>query len=153
MSHSSGGLHANAPSWLSHHLSTQRRNPSYVLVKVHDECKNEAILLDIWKAQGRSGSQGRRALAGGRWREKINVDFAGISVPSSRRYGTIRQKERDGYNIPGLFKHRENLCLYGSSNATPRPPRNEGNITVMFMHLFMRFPSPCVPTLRAKRTT
>lgn len=62
------------------------------------------MLLDIWKARGRSGSQGQRALAGGRWREKITVDFAGIFVPSWRRYDTIpsQQKERDGYSI-GTF--------------------------------------------------
>ena len=53
-------------------------DPLYVPVKVHDERKTEAMLLDIWKASGRSGSQGQRALADDiddRWREKIIIDF------------------------------------------------------------------------------
>jgi hypothetical protein len=86
------------------------RNLSYVLVKVHDECKTEAMLLDIWKARGRSGS---------------------APVPFNRRgqVGTVTE----------LFKPRENLCLYGSFNTMLRPTRNEANIHAFSEHPVVAF--------------
>jgi hypothetical protein len=110
------------------------RNLSYVLVKVHDECKTEAMLLDIWKARGRSGSQGRRALADGRWREKSTVlvfcsEFAPVPFNRKGQVGTVTE----------LFKPRENLCLYGSFNTMLRPTRKEANIHAFSEHPVVAF--------------
>jgi hypothetical protein len=101
MTHSSGSLHANAPSWLSHHpLQKSAGTRRTFLAKVHNEWKTEAMLLDIWMARGRSGSQDWRTLADDRWREKATVDFAGILFRV--RAGAIQQKGR-GEHSNGTF--------------------------------------------------
>ena len=113
------------------------RDLSNVLVKVHDECKTEATLLDIRKVSGRSGEGvGPRVsmhwqMAGGRRKLPWTLllfysEFA--PVPFNRR--------REVGRVSGLFKPRENLCLYGSFNTVPRHTKKMKRIL-----LFMHFPS------------
>ncbi|KAI0266635.1 hypothetical protein BGY98DRAFT_1029239 [Russula aff. rugulosa BPL654] len=92
---------------------------SNVLVKVHDECKTEAT--DIWKVSGRPGegvgprvSMHWQVAGGGRKSPWILLVFYSefAPVPFNRR-GEVGR-------VSGLFKPRENLCLYGSFNTVPR---------------------------------
>ena len=78
-----------------------------------------------------------RALADGRWRGGT-LRFCCYFVPSSHRCHPSEGAQVG--TVSGLFRPRENLCLYGSlnTNTMPRPTRNEANhINVPVVH----FPS------------
>ena len=96
-------------------ISLQKRNPLNVLDKAHDECKTETMLLDIWKARGRSGSQDHRVLAdaGGR-RARISPWILLVFLPSWRQCETG--------TVLGLYKPETFMVICFFSIRCQDPP-------------------------------
>lgn len=104
------------------------RDPSYVLVRVHDERKTEATLLAGTPGEG----VGPASACICRWQ----VGFCRYVVPSSRRCHSIdgeRWVEYRDFLSPGKIY----AYMVLSIRCLPRPTRNEANIIFMFI----RFPS------------
>jgi hypothetical protein len=69
----------------------QTRRQGYPIISLQKSADEESVVRYSQGTRLKSGSQGHRALAGGRWRDKITVDFAGILFRVCA--GAVQQKE------------------------------------------------------------